>query len=70
MAADEHELRATVARMEERLRANADALIEAYDALVPRFRADLVEERDQLLARSAALMLIQQVRDRRAGART
>jgi hypothetical protein len=70
MAVGEGELRATVTRMEERLRSDGDSLMDVYEALRPRFRVDLDDERDELLARSAALMLIQELRDRRAGART
>ena len=35
-------------------------LIEAYESLVARFEADLGDERDVLLSRAAALMLIQE----------
>ena len=66
MPADEAELRETVERMEARLRGTAGALMQAYDSLVPRFRADL-EERDELVARSAALMLVQAVAERPDG---
>ncbi len=59
------ELRDTVARMESRLRLRNDALaaqlLKAYDDVVTRFKADLEDERDQLLSRGGALMVIQQV---------
>ena len=63
MPIDEADLRATVARMEARLRAEAEDLMQAYDALVPGFHGDLADERDALLARSAALMIIQELAD-------
>jgi NAD(P)-dependent dehydrogenase (short-subunit alcohol dehydrogenase family) len=57
------ELRATVERMEARLRSAdneaAARLLSGYEALLPRFSADLQDERDELLSRGAALMLIQ-----------
>ena len=57
-------LRGAVATMEAQLLPLDDRLHEAYERLVPRFQEDLVEERDALLSRGAALMLIQQlVRD-------
>jgi hypothetical protein len=37
------------------------ALMTAYAELVPRFERDLEDERDQLLSRGGALMLVQQV---------
>lgn len=59
------ELRATVFRMEQRLEAlespGIHALMRHYAELLPRFQQDLVDERDQLLYRGGALMLIQQV---------
>src|SRR5438309_3878445 len=60
----EEQLRATVARMEARLAALADpSLIEPrriYGELVPRFERDLgASPRDVVLARSAALMVLQ-----------
>lgn len=59
------ELRATVFRMEQRLgeleSARIQALMRHYAELLPRFQQDLVDERDQLLSRGGALMLIQQV---------
>ena len=56
------QLRESVARMEERLLpAATDDVREAYERVVPRFHEDLVEERDALLSRGAALMLIQQL---------
>jgi hypothetical protein len=58
------ELREAVERMEARLAGFDDdlarELLGAYRALAPVFAADLRDERDELLARSAALMLIQQ----------
>ncbi|RYM38991.1 MULTISPECIES: hypothetical protein [unclassified Meiothermus] len=59
------DLKATVLRMEQRLDALQDVRIEelmrAYRELVPRFERDLEDERDRLLSRGAALMLVQQV---------
>jgi hypothetical protein len=52
------DLRETVARMEERLRANE--LFPVYQRLVERFEADLPRERDVLLSRAAVLMLLQE----------
>jgi hypothetical protein len=63
MPIDEAGLRSTVARMEARLRGEAEHPMEAYDALVPRFQRELGSERDALLARSAALMVIQELAD-------
>jgi hypothetical protein len=64
MAASIEELETTVERMEARLAAFDDALarelLAAYAALTPVFAADLADRRDELMARSAALMLIQQ----------
>ena len=48
--------------MEERLR--GEALFPAYERLAERFAADLSEERDILLARSAVLMLLQETASR------
>jgi hypothetical protein len=60
-----HELHETVERMERRLRSRDDrlsrTLMAAYDALVPRFADDLKNEKDELLSRGGALMLIQQL---------
>jgi hypothetical protein len=65
VTADVAELRGTVERMETRLRREAadeaQALLSVYDELVPRFADDLADERDQLLSRGGALMLIQEV---------
>jgi hypothetical protein len=51
--------------MERRLRAHPEKLVRdlmaAYDQLIPRFSNDLSDERDELLSRGGALMLIQQV---------
>ena len=60
----ESELAATVARMEANLARSSHEqvvrLFAHYHALVPRFEKDLgASSRDVLLARSAALMLIQ-----------
>ena len=64
MAASVEELQQTVGRMEARLAAFDDELahelLAAYEALAPVFAADLRDERDELLSRGAALMLIQQ----------
>lgn len=58
-------LRATIDRMERRLFASDDAtvlrLIDAYRGLVPRFESDLRFERDILLSRGGALMLVQAI---------
>ncbi len=68
MSVDVDDLRDTVARMESRMRTARDErvreLIQAYDGLVPRFAADLRDERDELLTRGGALMLIQEVNRR------
>jgi predicted enzyme related to lactoylglutathione lyase len=66
----EEELRATVARMEQRLAALVDpSLIEPrriYDELVPRFERDLgTAPRDVALAKSAALMVLQSLAEAR-----
>jgi hypothetical protein len=59
------EIYLTVQRMEDRLDGVEDpsirALMAAYRQLLPRFKADLEDERDQLLSRGGALMLVQQV---------
>ncbi|MDR5693868.1 MAG: hypothetical protein QN198_03025 [Armatimonadota bacterium] len=59
------ELRDTVLRMEQRLRMRPERLVRdlmaAYDELIPRFAADLGDEREELVSRGGALMLIQQV---------
>jgi hypothetical protein len=59
------EINATVIRMEERLgndkRSNIVSLMHVYRAICTRFQSDLSDPRDLALARSAALMLIQQV---------
>jgi hypothetical protein len=58
------ELRSTVERMEAHLSTSNDELttrlMKAYELLVTRFEADLGDERDVLLSRAAALMLIQE----------
>jgi tRNA (guanine37-N1)-methyltransferase len=63
------DLARTVERMERRLRELEDQrvreLMAAYDGLVARFGADLLSERDQLLSRGAALMLVQAAAERR-----
>jgi hypothetical protein len=59
------ELRQTVSRMEEEFEGLQDRLtvelLSAYTRLKPRFAADLADERDELLSRGAALMLVQEV---------
>ncbi len=63
------ELARTVARMERRLGALDDErvreLMAAYEGLVARFGEDLPSERDRLLSRGAALMLIRAAAERR-----
>jgi hypothetical protein len=54
----EAELRETVSRMEERLRAHP--LYPVYERLAERFQAELPDERDVLLSRAAVLMLLQE----------
>jgi hypothetical protein len=58
MKPSDAELRDTVERMEERLRTHA--LFADYERLVERFEADLADERDALLSRTAVLMLLQE----------
>jgi hypothetical protein len=55
------ELRETVEHMEQSLAASPDAgeLMAAYEEVRTRFAADLDDERDELLSRGGALMLIQ-----------
>lgn len=59
------EISLTVLRMEDRLDQVEDpsirALMAAYRQLIPRFAADLDDQRDQLLSRGGALMLVQHV---------
>jgi hypothetical protein len=62
MKPSEPELRETVERMEERLRAHV--LFPDYERLVERFTADLADERDILLSRAAVLMLLQETPSR------
>jgi hypothetical protein len=56
------DLRQTIERLEERLgacdSARTDELLGHYWALVAQFKVDLPDERDQLLCRRGALMLI------------
>lgn len=56
------DLRATLERLEQRLGAcnstHTNELLGHYWALVARFKIDLPDERDQLLSRQGALMLI------------
>ncbi|HLZ64625.1 MAG TPA: hypothetical protein VKQ29_00270 [Aliidongia sp.] len=56
-------LRLTVDRMERRLGSgnsnHTNELMGHYWALVARFEVDLADERDRLLSRGGALMLIQ-----------
>jgi hypothetical protein len=65
MPVDITALRRTVERMEEQLRGEPE--IATYDALVPRFHADLDDDHDELLARSAALMVIRELVNARRG---
>jgi len=65
MKPSEAELRQTVGRMEERLRTHP--LFPDYERLTERFADDLSDERDVLLARSAVLMLLQEVASRASG---
>ena len=58
MRPDEAELRATVERIEGRLRTHP--LFPTYERLSERFAADLADERDVLLSRAAVLMLLQE----------
>jgi hypothetical protein len=58
----EADLRETVARMEQRL--GTHELFPVYERLVERFEADLAEERDVLLSKAAALMLLQETERR------
>jgi hypothetical protein len=64
MAVAIEELRQTVERMERKLAADggdgARELMRVYSALLPRFATDLRDERDELLTRGGALMLIQE----------
>lgn len=58
------ELVATVERMQRRLAARSDIadLWAAYERLVPRFEMELsASERDIALAKSSALMVLQEV---------
>jgi len=56
------DLRATIERLEQHLGAcnssQTNELLGHYWALVAEFNIDLTDERDQLLSRRAALMLI------------
>jgi len=56
------DLRATIERLEQRLggcnSSQTNDLLGHYWALVAQFNIDLKDERDQLLSRRAALMLI------------
>jgi hypothetical protein len=58
MQPSEAELRETVARMEERLRAHP--LFPEYERVVERFAADLGDVRDVLLSQAAVLMFLQE----------
>lgn len=57
------ELRATIDRMEQRLGSfnstQTNELLGHYWALVAQFEVDLPDERERLLSRGGALMLIQ-----------
>ena len=59
MKPTDSDLRATVERMERRLQDHP--LFPIYENLILRFTADLPDERDVLLSRAGALMLLQQV---------
>ncbi len=56
------DLRASIERLEQRLGAcnsnQTNELLGHYWALVAQFNVDMADERDQLLARRGALMLI------------
>ncbi|ANL33098.1 hypothetical protein [Rhizobium phaseoli] len=54
------ELRSTIDRMENVYRCyeEASALFNAYEKLCQRFEQDLADERDVLLSKRAALMMI------------
>jgi hypothetical protein len=65
MQPSEAELRETIERMEQRLRAHP--LFPAYVRLADRFAADLRDERDALLSRAAVLMLLQETASRASG---
>lgn len=54
------ELSSTIDRMEGvyRRREEASALFDAYEKLSQRFERDLADERDVLLSKGAALMMI------------
>ena len=58
-----HDIRSTVERMEATLRDQPDRVVRQqfrlYADLITRFEADLPSERERLLSRAAALMLIQ-----------
>jgi hypothetical protein len=58
MSGADLDLRATLLRMEERLRAHP--LFPVYERLIPRFENDLAAEREVLLSRAAVLMLLQE----------
>ena len=65
MQPSEAELRETIERMEERLRAHP--LFPDYERLSERFASDLPDERDVLLSRAAVLMLLQESASRSSG---
>lgn len=54
------ELSSTIDRMEDiyRRHGEAGALFDAYEKLCQRFERDLADERDVLLSKGAALMMI------------
>lgn len=54
------ELNSTIDRMENAYRRHgeASALFDAYEKLCKRFEQDLADERDVLLSKGAALMMI------------
>ncbi|WP_245296704.1 hypothetical protein [Rhizobium bangladeshense] len=55
-----NELKSTIARLESRYRGHNDAgaLFEPYEMLCRRFERDLADERDRLLSKAAAMMMI------------
>ncbi|MGG7576636.1 hypothetical protein [Rhizobium sp. Nf11,1] len=54
------ELKSTITRLESRYRGHdeARALFEVYEKLCERFEQDLADERDLLLNKAAAMMMI------------
>lgn len=62
------EVRATVQRLEKRMRASSSTLVhdlmDSYGQLKPRLSDDLQNERDMLLSCGGALMLIEHLANR------